>query len=232
MGFNYSCLIVDDEYPAHDVIKALLKLHDNLEFSKSCYNGEDALHEINTKKYDIVFLDVNIPILNGIEVLKKINHKPAIIMTTAYTNFAFDAYENDAVDYLQKPISEQRFKKALEKALDYAQKRKLVIIEPIILKVNGIKQKVNQEDIIYCQSMGNYTKFYLKNNTKPILVNETLASQRTTLNHDLFIQIHRTCIVNRAFIVRKKENLLILKNEFELPIGRKFMSLLNAELLK
>ncbi|MGL4597878.1 MAG: LytR/AlgR family response regulator transcription factor, partial [Bacteroidia bacterium] len=206
--------------------------HSNLEFTKSCYNGEDALHEINTKKYDIAFLDVNMPILNGIDVLKKINNKPAIIITTAYTRFAFEAYENDAVDYLQKPISEQRFKKAIEKALEYAKKRRLTVFEPIILKVDGIKQKINQEDIIYCQSMGNYTKFYLKNSNKPILVNETLASQLSTLNHDLFIQIHRTCIVNRAFIVRKKENMLILKNEFELPIGRKFMPTLNAELLK
>jgi two-component system, LytTR family, response regulator len=232
MESNYSCLIVDDEYPAHDVIKALLKAHPHLEFVKSCYNGEDALQEINTNVYDIVFLDVNIPIINGIDLLKEIVAKPAIVMTTAYTNFAFEAYENDAVDYLQKPISELRFEKAITKALDYAKKKRAELFKKIILKIDGVKRKINQENIVYCQSMGNYTRFFLENNMKAILVSETLASQLLVLNQAMFIQIHRTCIVNKLFIARKKENLLVLKDETELPIGRKFIANINSVLLK
>jgi two-component system, LytTR family, response regulator len=229
---NYSCLIIDDEYPAHDVIKALLKSFPNLAFTKSCYNGEDALHEITTTTYDIVFLDVNMPIISGIELLKKLETKPAIIMTTAYTNFAFEAYENDAVDYLQKPIAQQRFQKAISKAIDYAKKSRIERFKPIFLKIDGLKQKINQEDIIYCQSMGNYTRFYVQNSPKPIIVHETLAYQLTILNKDLFIQVHRTCIVNKLFIARKRENQLVLKDETELPIGRKFISNINSILLK
>lgn len=100
MELNYSCLIVDDEYPAHDVVKALINMNSQLEFVKSCYNGEDALSELTTNSYDIVFLDINMPILNGIDLLEKLEQKPAVIVTTAYTDFAFDAYQNDAVDYL------------------------------------------------------------------------------------------------------------------------------------
>jgi two-component system, LytTR family, response regulator len=232
MESNYSCIIIDDEYPAHDVIKALLKSFSNLEFTKSCYNGEDALLEITTTPYDIVFLDVNMPIINGIEVLKKLDTKPAIIITTAYTDFAFEAYENDAVDYLQKPIALQRFQKAISKATDYAKKNRAERYKPILLKLDGLKQKINQEQIIYCQSMGNYTRFYVENSPKPIIVHETLASQLTILNKDLFIQVHRTCIVNKLFIVRKKENLLVLKDETELPIGRKFIANINSILLQ
>jgi two-component system, LytTR family, response regulator len=232
MESNYSCLIIDDEYPAHDVIKALLKSFPDLEFTKSCYNGEDALHEITTVAYDIVFLDVNMPIINGIELLKKLDTKPAIIITTAYTDFAFEAYENDAVDYLQKPIALQRFQKAISKAIDYAKKSWAERFKPLLLKIDGLKQKINQEQIIYCQSMGNYTRFYVENSPKPIVVHETLASQLTILNKDLFIQVHRTCIVNKLFIVRKKENLIVLKDETELPIGRKFIANINSILLK
>jgi two-component system, LytTR family, response regulator len=232
MESNYSCLIVDDEYPAHDVIKALLKSFPNLEFIKSCYNGEDALDEINTNAYDIVFLDVNMPIITGIELLKKLESKPAIIFTTAYTNFAFEAYENDAVDYLQKPIALQRFQKAISKAIDYVKNNRVESTTPILLKIDGLKQKINQEQIIYCQSMGNYTRFYVENILKPIVVLETLANQLAVLDKDLFVQVHRTCIVNKLFIARKKDNLLLLKDETELPIGRKFIATLNSILLK
>jgi two-component system, LytTR family, response regulator len=224
MESSYSCLIVDDEYPAHDVITALLKSCTHLKCVKSCYNGEDALVEINTNAYDIVFLDVSMPILNGIDLLRNIEVKPAIIMITAYTNFAFEAYENDAVDYLQKPISEQRFNKAITKAVDYAKKRRTEAAKTIVLKIDGIKHEINQESIMYCQSMGNYTRFFVANSSKPILVNKSLTNQLTALNQDLFVQIHRTCIVNKLFIVSKRENTLVLENDIQLPIGRKFIT--------
>jgi two-component system, LytTR family, response regulator len=225
----YSCLIIDDEYPAHDVIKALLNTIPNLAFAKSCYNGEEALLEINSNHYDIVFLDVNIPIINGIDLLKKLESKPAVIMTTAYTNFAFEAYEHDAVDYLQKPISEQRFSKAIIKAIDYIKNRKLLSFKTISFKIDGIVQKVNPKDIIYLQSMGNYTKFYLRNYNKPVVVNKSLSSQLLDLNSKIFIQIHRTCIVNKSFIQSRKENILILQNNVQLPIGRKYKHLLSSD---
>lgn len=232
MESKYSCLIVDDEYPAHDVIEALLKPYSNLKCTKNCYNGEDALLEINEKHYDIVFLDINMPIINGIELLSKIESKPAIIVTTAYTNFAFEAYENDAVDYLQKPMSPQRFDKAIQKAIDYIEKRKTSINQFITLKIDGFKQKINQNTILYCQSMGNYTKFFIQNYTKPILVHNTLIHHLNILNQDLFIQIHRSYVINYNFISRKKDNTLILLDEIELPIGRKFMPIISSLVLK
>jgi two-component system, LytTR family, response regulator len=231
MESTYSCLIVDDEYPAHDVIKALISLNPQLEFTKSCYNGEDALLEINSSTYDIIFLDINMPIFNGLDVLQKLEEKPAIIVTTAYTNFAFDAYQNDAIDYLQKPISAERFRKAIDKAITYAYKRKLEATQFLIFKVDGFNQKINQTEIIYCQSLGNFTRFFINNIPKPILVNQSFTNQLKCLNPELFIQIHRTCIVNKLYIARKKENLLILKNDVELPIGRKFMPKIQALLI-
>ncbi|HOY13654.1 MAG TPA: LytTR family DNA-binding domain-containing protein [Saprospiraceae bacterium] len=228
MESKYTCLIVDDEYPAHDVIKALIKLNAQLSFVKSCYTGEEALHEITQGTYDLVFLDINMPGLSGIEVLQKIESKPAIIVTTAYTDFAFDAYQNDAIDYLQKPIAIDRFEKAISKAIIYAQSKKLEHTEFLTVKVDGIKQKIKQEDIMYCQSMGNFVKLFVNNISKPLIVNQSLSNQFKELNPNLFIQIHRTCIVNRSYIKRKKDKCLVLINEAELPIGRKYISMLNS----
>ncbi len=223
MEFKYSCLIVDDEYPAHDVIKSFIASHGHLVYAKSCYNGEDALKELSAANYDIVFLDINMPLLNGIEVLKKLGSIPAIIITTAYTKFAFEAYQNDALDYLQKPITIERFNKAISKAIEYANSRRQKTLQCLILKVDGLKQKVNQKDIVYCQSMGNFIKFFIVETSKPIITNQTLSKQLSLLDPELFLQIHRTCIVNKLFIARRKENLLVLKNGVELPIGRKFI---------
>ncbi|HMS67187.1 MAG TPA: LytTR family DNA-binding domain-containing protein [Saprospiraceae bacterium] len=228
MESKYTCLIVDDEYPAHDVIKALIKLNAQLVFVKSCYTGEEALQEITQDTYDLVFLDINMPGLSGIEVLQKLESKPAIIITTAYTDFAFDAYQNDAIDYLQKPIAIDRFEKAISKAIIYAQSKKLENTQFLTIKVDGIKQKINQEDILFCQSMGNFVKYFVNNIPKPLIVNQSLSSQLKELNPNLFIQIHRTCIVNRLFIIRKKDKCLVLKGEVELPIGRKYTSILNS----
>ena len=228
MEFKYTCLIVDDEYPAHDVIKALLVPFPNLEFVKSCYNGEDAIEEINGNfAYDIIFLDINMPIINGIEMISKLKTKPVIVVTTAYTSFAFDAYENDAIDYLQKPISSERFEKAIEKAIEICQIKKNNFINKIVLKEDGLKLNFQENEIIYLESMGNYTKFFLQNRPKPILLNEPLSKQIEKLNNNLFLRIHKTFIVNKTFIAGKKANILILNNQKALPIGRKFYPMVN-----
>ena len=228
MESKYACLIVDDEYPAHDVIKTLMLPFSNLEFVKSCYNGQDAIHEINeNNKYDIVFLDINMPIINGIEMMSKINKNPAIIITTAYTSFAFEAYENDAIDYLQKPISSERFEKAIKKAIEICEKRKVDNVKLITLKMDGILTSISQKDIIYIRSMENYCKFYLKNKSKPILINEPLHKQLLKLDANLLVQIHRTCIVNKLYITQKKGNILLVTDDVELPIGRNYQINLN-----
>ncbi len=227
MESKHTCLIVDDEYPAHDVIKTLLLPFPNLEFIKSCYNGEDAIDEINQNNFDIVFLDINMPIINGIEMIAKMKKKPAIIITTAYTTFAFQAFENDAIDYLQKPISSERFKKAINKAIEICEIKKNKLINKIVFKEDGLKLCFNENEIIYLESMGNYTKFFMRNRPKLILLNEPLSKQIEKLNNNLFLQIHKTFIVNKSFIASKKANILILNNQKTLPIGRKFCSMVN-----
>jgi two-component system, LytTR family, response regulator len=224
MNSRYTYLIADDEHPAHDVIQILLQSFPNLDYVKSCYNGEEALQEMNTNDYDIVFLDVNMPKLNGIELLAKVQNKPAIIITTAYNTFAFEAYQNDAVDYLQKPISTERLAKAITKAIAYAKEKRAEKYQYILLKIDGLATKVLQDDIVYIRSMVNYSKYYLKNKSKPVLINEAFSKQLLKLDSNQFIQIHRTCIVNKSFITGKKENELLVEPNTLLPIGRKYIA--------
>jgi two-component system, LytTR family, response regulator len=228
----YTYLIADDEHPAHEVIEILLQSFPNLKLEKRCYNGEEALTEINTNKYDIVFLDVNMPKLNGIELLEKVPQKPAVIITTAYNNFAFEAYQNDAVDYLQKPISTERLAKAMAKAIAYAKEKRAEKAKYIILKVDGISTKVKQDDILYMRSMVNHSKYYVKNRVKPILINEAFSKQLPKLDNDLFIQTHRTCIVNKTCIKGRKESELIIENNILLPIGRKYINTIQKLLIE
>jgi DNA-binding LytR/AlgR family response regulator len=224
MDSRYTYLVADDEHPAHEVIQILLQSFPNLDFAKSCYNGEEALHEMNTNHYDIVFLDVNMPKLNGIELLAKVENKPAIIITTAYNSFAFEAYQNDAVDYLQKPISTERLAKAIAKAKAFVNERRAQNVAFVMLKADGLIAKINQQDILCIRSMVNHSKYYLKDRAKPIVINEAFSKQLLKLDSNMFMQTHRTCIVNRHFIKGRKENDLIVAPNMLLPIGRKYLS--------
>ena len=220
---RYSCLIVDDEFPAHEVINILLKNFNEIVFSKSVYNGQDAILEINiANKYDIVFLDINMPLFNGIEVLKNTKNKPEIIITTAYTEFAFDAYQNDAVAYLQKPFTEDNFSKAVKKAVHILKNKSKENLKNISVKIDGFNRLIDQNEILYLRSLGNYTKLIIKNSEKAIIVNESFSKQFSKLESNNFIQIHRTCIVNKKHIVKRKENNLVMTNNHLLPIGRKY----------
>jgi DNA-binding LytR/AlgR family response regulator len=231
MEFKYNCLIADDEFPAHEVIKAHLKHFDNLKFAKSVYNGEDAIVALSEyKKYDIAFLDINMPKFNGIEVLQKLQNKPEIIITTAYTDFAFDAYQNDATDYLQKPISETRFKKAIEKVIQKCMIQNLELKDKIEVKINGVKKLIAQQDIICLKSYGNYCKLFLRNQSQFLLLNNALANQLEILNKDIFIQTHRTCIVNINYILKREKNNFQLSNNLCIPIGRKYLVAVKTKL--
>jgi two-component system, LytTR family, response regulator len=220
---KHTCVIVDDESQAHDVVKAYLLCFPKLKFVKSIFAHEEAIQDINSNQYDIVFLNVKLHNNEARHIIDKLNKKPTIIITSDHTSFAFDAFENDAVDYLKKPITKSRFGRAVKKAIVYSRERRKESNKYMTLKIDGIPTKVNQDEIIYVRSMGNYSKYYIVNRTNPIVINESFSKQLPKLNPELFIQSHRTCLVNTTFMVGRRENELILKSDIILPIGRKFI---------
>jgi DNA-binding LytR/AlgR family response regulator len=228
---HYRCLIVDDEKPAHEVLKSHLVQTDGLLFAGSAFNGKEALQRLQEGKIDIVFLDIEMPLISGMELLKSLNPKPAIIVTTAFQEFAFEAWENDAVDYLKKPISYVKFLKAVHKAKVYCQlhEKKSVSQKAISLRVEGENIQIPVEEIAFLSSFGNYLRINFGSARKPLLVYERLGNLYQKLDSN-FVQIHRSFVVNKSFISAIERDKVVLKTGDKLAVGRKYQVLLENKL--
>ncbi len=224
MATPYKCLIVDDEKPAHLVIKSHISHCEDLEFVASAYNGKEALNLLIHNEFDFMFLDIEMPLINGIELLQTLPKRPATIITTAYSNFAFEAYQQDAVDYLLKPISFPRFLKAIEKAKYFwkSNQEQKNMKNSILLRIDGESKEVKLEQIVYFQSIGNYVKVYFKNNQKSVVVYDTLKNIVDLTPSEQFIQTHKSYIVNIDYIQSLDKENLLLKGDIPIPLGRKY----------
>jgi two-component system LytT family response regulator len=222
----YRCLIVDDETPAHGVLKSHINMMQNLEIIGSAYNGKEALDFLVNNKPDIIFLDIEMPKLRGIELIECVSYKPAIILVTAYSNFGFEAYQQDVIDYVLKPVSYARFLKSVNKAINYLSRKKTAKkhIE-IEFKYEGILKIINTEDLIYIQSIGNYIKLYFETE-KSILIQQTMKYIESLLPKYYFVRIHKSYIVKKCSITNVAKSKIILKNKISLPVGRKYSILL------
>ncbi len=223
MATVYKCLIVDDERPAHLVLQSHISKFEDLAYSGSVYNGKEALKMLIENQYDIVFLDINMPLINGIEVMQTLSKRPATIITTAYNEFAFEAYQQDAVDYLLKPISLPRFLKSVEKAKIYCQSKieKVAEKSTIALRLEGISREYRLDTILYFESIGNYLKVYFADRSKPIVVYESLKNIAEN-SPATFIQTHKSFIINTQYISKLDKEAVILKGNISIPLGRKY----------
>jgi two-component system, LytTR family, response regulator len=224
MGHIFKCLVVDDEKPAHLVLQSHIAKCDDLLYAASAYNGKEALKILNEQEFDFVFLDIEMPVVNGLEVMQSLIKRPATIVTTAYNNFAFDAYQENAVDYLLKPISFPRFLKSIEKARYYweATQTKLTPKSHIEWVIDGEKKEFDLHTILYFESIGNYLKVHFVGNKKPIVVYDTLKNVVNTTPDNLFIQTHKSYIVNINQIKSIEKEGVVLQNEVVIPLGRKY----------
>ena len=195
---KYSCIIIDDEPIAIKVIKEHLEKIDNIQCIDSFTKALNAIDILNKDKIDLIFLDINMPGISGVEFLKTLKNPPKVIFTTAYRNFAVDAFELDAVDYLVKPISFERFLKSINKFLSLNHPE---IKEPIentqkdylILKADKKNHKIKHSEILYIESLDNYIKVYT--NELSVVSYESLTNLEKELPDD-FMRIHRSYIIN------------------------------------
>lgn len=224
---KYKCLIVDDEAPAHKVLHSHINKSEILEIVGDCYDGKEALDFLSKNKVDVVFLDIEMPRLTGLELLQCLPYPTIVILTTAYSNFGFEAYQNDVVDYMLKPISYPRFLKALNKVQTLLVPKIVETKEPveIELKLDGIMKHIKIEDILYIEAVGNYIKIHFKLE-KSILVTQTMKYISSLLPSSSFTRIHKSFIVQRSEVVEIKKTVLTLSNSVSLPIGRKYSVLL------
>lgn len=228
-----TCLVVDDEPPALDVVARYICAIPQLRLAGTCANAVQALPMLQQQPIDLIFLDIQMPHILGTQFLRTLKNPPKVIFTTAYRKFAVEGFDLDAVDYLLKPITFQRFLKAVNKIMDLPAQdtppppiAKISSPEFIHIRADRKMQKIAIDDIIYIESLRDYCKIVTP--SKKIITRQPISSIENSLPADNFIRIHRSYLVS----IRKIES---YTNEFveiaqqELPIGRMYrLSFLSA----
>ncbi|RKS18469.1 DNA-binding LytR/AlgR family response regulator [Flavobacterium endophyticum] len=219
------CLVVDDEPLAIRLIEKHIAKIDNLEVVATCNTALKAFEILNLQKIDLMFIDIKMPNITGIEFLKNLKNPPKTILTTAYRDYAIEGYDLGVVDYLLKPITFERFLKAVDKFLSETAKSEVKSKESVpddfILVKSGIKNyKINMNDIVYIESL----KDYIKINTvgdKNITSKYKIGDIQQELNEDNFLRIHRSFIINTAKITAFTMNEIEVSS-IEIPIGASY----------
>ncbi len=228
---KYKCLIVDDEAPAHKVLQSHINKTDLLEIAGDVYDGKEAIDFMRSNKVDLLFLDIDMPKLSGLELLQCMPYPVPVILTTAYSNFGFEAYQHDVVDYLLKPISYPRFLKSINKAIRLmgaeqgGKPEEETAFPDIELKYDGILKIINTRRILFIEAVGNYIRIHLEDE-KPMLVTQTMKYIGSLLPRDHFTRVHKSYIVKREAIAEIRKTEITLSNKVVLPIGRKYSVLL------
>ncbi len=225
-----SCLVVDDEPPALEVLKNYIASVHSLELAATCIDAVEALNFLQKQSVDLLFLDIQMPQILGTDFIRTLKHPPKVIFTTAFRKYAVEGFELDAVDYLLKPISFERFLKAVNKVMDTSlpptDNNFNIPANPgnlaeafISLRCDRKNLKVALNDILYIESLKDYIKVVTVNKT--IITKQSISSIEEMLPKENFIRIHRSYIV----VLNKIEsytNELIGIGKQELPISRSY----------
>ncbi|HEY4323884.1 MAG TPA: LytTR family DNA-binding domain-containing protein [Mucilaginibacter sp.] len=229
------CVIIDDEPIARKIIEEFIEDIDFLELVGQAENPAKAITLLNDNVIDLIFLDINMPVINGINFLKSSKNTASVIMTTAYAEHAVEAFELDVLDYLVKPIPFERFLKACNKARDvYEIKKQLA--QPVqssndhfFIKCDNQIEKVFYNDLLYAESMLNYVILYTA--TRKMIVYITLKCLEEQLPTDVFIKVHKSFIVNRNKIKSIEGNMINIGSE-KITISQNLREKVLTEILK
>jgi len=217
----FSCLIVDDEMPARSIIKNYCSHLPQLQVVGECGNAIEAKKVLQHQAVDILFLDIHMPVLDGMAFLRTLKQLPQVIFTTAYKEHAVTAFDLAACDYLVKPFSLERFMIAVERAAEKLQKSEgLQKAAPagdyFFIKADSIIHKLLYSDVLFAEARGNYTRIVTKDNT--ITPNISFSSIEAMLPADDFIRVHRSFIINKMNITRIEGNTVFI-SKHEVPVS-------------
>ena len=239
MKNKITAAIIDDESLARQLIKKYLSYHTNIEVISECSNGFDAIKNINEEKPDLIFLDIQMPKINGFEMLELLENPPVIIFTTAYDQYALKAFEVNAVDYLLKPFSQERFDEALTKAFRYLENKPMQenklsalvklndqrkdFLERIVVKDGQNISIIPLEKIRWIEAQDDYVMIHT--HQKKYLKQKTMKYCEEHLNPKDFIRIHRSFIaavkeVKKIEPVEKESYQIVLEDKITLPLSR------------
>ncbi|MFN0276881.1 MAG: LytR/AlgR family response regulator transcription factor [Chitinophagales bacterium] len=220
MNEKIKCLIVDDEPLAQQVIETYVTKISSLELIKKCNNAMEAFETLQQNEIDLMFLDVQMPVITGIDFLRTFKNPPCIILTTAYPNFALDGYELDVADYLLKPISFERFLKAVNKIMEKMQSNSASevtqLVEYFFVKEDSKLVRINFEDIDHIECMKDYAKIFTKQ--RMIVTHHTMKKFEEVLPSHKFMRVHKSYIVAISAIQSIYGN-MIETGKTKIPIG-------------
>jgi len=226
------CIIVDDEPAAHYVLANYIKQNPQLELVFQGYNGIEAMDYLRENHVDLMFLDINMPEISGMELLKIIPTHPKTILTTAYSEFALESYDYGVIDYLLKPIYFPRFLKAVDRFFSTENakaKEEEVAVNSISVKVDGYFMNIELDQLLFAQSFGNYVKLHTIKRT--YLASITTSELEKCLPEKSFMRIHKSYIVALDKIDATEKDFVTIKNE-KLPIGITYKRELSDRLKK
>lgn len=240
----HKVIIIDDEPLARQLIKTLLQPYKDVEVVAECTDGFEGFKTIQEKEPDLIFLDVQMPRVNGFEMLELIDNPPSVIFTTAFDEYAVKAFEAHAVDYLLKPITKERFDKAMQKWLQLVASKQTQNITPIlqenvyegyqhriVVKDNGLIRIIPAQDIQYIEAKDDYVKIYTKDGN--YLKKSTLSFIEQSLDPQQFIRVHRSYLIPVSQLVRiepyeKESHIALLQCGAKITVSKSGMSKLKT----
>ncbi len=226
------CLLVDDEPPAIDLLKKHLSLFNGMEVVATSFNAMQALDILREQPIDLMFLDIQMPMLSGFDFLKTLQKPPKVIVTTAYRKYASEGYDLDVVDYLLKPISLQRFTKAIDRyysRTNIASEPRISSSDFFYVNVNKKNIKIPYQDIVFIESLKDYTRMHLVD--RKFIVKGNIGKMEQQLPTALFKRVHRSYIVSLQRITAYTQHDVEVDN-IEIPLGASYkmdlLTLLNS----
>ncbi|RZA00639.1 MAG: response regulator transcription factor [Sphingobacteriaceae bacterium] len=219
-----NCMVVDDEPIARDIIISHIEATPGLTVVKSCINAYEAYEGLYEAKIDLLFLDIQMPVITGIDFLKSLKNPPLVIFTTAFQNYAIDGFDLNSVDYLLKPITYERFYQAIQKAHErlnarQGQPQQIAPADHIFIKQDAKFIRVNFNQINYIQAERDFSSVFL--DEQRVLANMHLKIFDDVLPKTMFLRVHRSFIINLTKIKAIKGNILQL-DTIEVPIGANY----------
>ena len=227
-----NCIAIDDEPRALEVIERYCQKSDLLDLKATFREPVKAIEFLNKEKVDLIFLDINMPDITGMQLIQTLAAKPMVIFTTAYSNYAVESYNLNAVDYLLKPITFERFLAAVNKAADlFALKNKTggknAASDTVFIKSGPQTYQVKIADILYLEKDGNYITVYLKD--KKILIRENMTDIFDIVPEEQFVRVHKSFVVATRHITMIEVHQLVINGE-KIPIGSTYREALKARL--
>lgn len=230
------CLVIDDEPLAHGVITEYAKDIPIISIIGHCYRATEALDFLGNQQIDLIFLDIRMPKLNGLDFLRTLQHQPIVIIISAYEEYALESFDLAVCDYLLKPFRFDRFLKAVNRALEFynlkkqtgnpiqVEKTEPKNNEQVSIKVDKKYILIKIDEIQYLESLGNYVKVWKDGFF--LLTPRTLGSFEDQLSIDYFVRIHKSFILNKKYVDYLEGNTIVLKNGQEVPVGKNYKGMI------